>query len=561
MPTPKTPFGFPTKAPAPRRFRIEIQRPTLGLHAGEPASNLMPGFTPEAQNFVAEAGGLVPRSGLSRFGDYSFDEPVLGGAELPDSTGNLAALAASSRSIVFFHPSGAAWSDLSYVRGSTLLTDDLLSGTSTDYWRAVAIFDGVANEYMAVLSNGVNHLKWLNVVPSTSVYSDFTWASEIEGTQSAAALAAINDRLVLFNTTSEDGRKFPTRLVYSARGNPRSFQVLDGAGAIDIMDMRGEGTAAVQAQGQLILFTTDEIWRAVPTLDDYAFRTPERVSDRLGCPYPRTIVVTPLGVVFLGRDLEVYALVGPQLQVMPLGPVEPGRPSRVQAYLRENMKDAGRAWATYNARERRYELYFPGPESTEGFATRALYYSLEEQSWLPQKFEKELTFGFELQELSKAQTWDDMAGVTWDELSTTWRSLEERSNERFVTVFDHEGKIYRMRSDQTNDDGQPIDARWKSHVLNANVGRPILEERKKHVTEIWVEYESENTASLGIHLAKDIREGFSSSRTVTLEPEGRMKHVAVWATGQSPVFEVRVNDGTKPKITGFLVGLTDAGKF
>ena len=557
MATPKTRFGFPTRAPTPRRTRVEIQSPTFGLNAGEPPSSLVPGFTPEAENFVSERAGLRPRSGLSHFNVYDLGEPVLGGGEFPDARGNLAVIAASSRSIAFYHQSVGEWSELSYVRGSTVPGDDLPSGTTADYWRVAHIFDGPGGEYIAVLSNGLNRIKWLNLAYYTNTYSDFTWAADIEGTQTARALAAVNDRLVLFNVTSEDGTKYPTRIVYSARGNPKSFKLLDGAGAIDVMDMRGEGTAAVQVQGQLVLFTAEEIWRTIPTLDDYAFRTPERVSDRLGCPYPRTIVVTPAGVLFVAHDLEVYALVGAGLQVVPLGPAGSGRPSRIQAYLRKLVSDPKAMWAFYNSLDRRYELYFPRKDGGTG----ALYYSLEDQSWFPQRFMHALTHGFEMQDKSEVTTWAELGGLTWADIDVPWQTFEQKSDARFVSVFDANGKIYRMLPEQPDDDSVPIEARWRSHVLNAFTGVPVLEERKKHFSELWIEYESESTASVGVYVTGDTHNGVFSARTVELPPNGHMKHVAVWATGQSPAFEVRIADGSKPKLNGFLANLTDAGRF
>jgi len=549
----KTRFGFPTRSPRQVRSRTEIFRPVLGLHVGDVPQDLMPGFTPESLNFVTEAGYITPRSGLSQFGGYSFGQPVLGGAELPDAEGNLAAVALSASSIAMYHPSTDTWSQLSYVRGSTLTQDDLPSGLSTDYWSTAAIFDPEANAFMAVLSNGTNYAKWFHVDASTATYSDFTWAEVLEATKTAKAVAAVNDRLVFFNTVSSQGTKYPTRLVYSARGNPRSFLVADGAGAIDLMDMRGEGVAAIKAQDQLFLFTDEEIWRAVPTLDDYAFRV-ERVSDRLGCPYPRTIAASPIGIIFLARDLEVYVLSG--TQVVPLGPPAPGEPSRIQPYLRRHMIEGFRAWAAFNAVERRYELYFSTRESMNGFPVRALYYNIDDQSWMPQKFAHELSFGFDLEDPGTPVTWEDLEGFAWDELNQAWDSFGRGADQRHTVAFGSGGTAYRLYSGYTNDDGIALEARWRSHALSQ-----ADQMRQKHLTELWIDYETEVSSEVGVHLSNDLGQGFQSSRTVQLSPGRRNQFVPVWITGQAPMFEIRVADGSRPKIARFQASLTDAGKF
>src|SRR5690606_35212278 len=144
----------------------------------------------------------------------------------------------------------------------------------------------------------------------------------------------IDDRLVWANI-AESSSTFPQRVLWSARGQPTNYTLADGAGFADLFDLRGEIRRIARQGDRLVLYTDLETWQARIRRDDYVFDFAPLLPDQ-GTPYPRTLVTTPFGTFFLGRDLEVYALAG--TQAVPLGPPAPGEPSRIKAYLQRTMQ-------------------------------------------------------------------------------------------------------------------------------------------------------------------------------------------------------------------------------
>lgn len=551
-PVPRSRFVPPASAPRKRTRSVEV-RPLGGLHTGVPPQDLRPGYSPALKNFVPDPDGLItPRSGLSAFGTHDFGGPVLGASEVFDDQGASCAFAPSTRSLSFFHPTNGVWSELSYVPGSLSWMQGLPSGLSTDLWDSTSIFDIATNSYIAVASNNVDSLKFFTVDDATTTYSDFTYADSIDSTSAARGVASVNDRLVLFNTLSSTNTKYPTRVMWSARGNPKSFLIDDGAGAEDLMDMKGEGIAAVRFKDFLLLFTNQEIWRATPTLDSYAFRF-DRVVDNQGTRFAKTIVATPNGVIFLGRDYEVYVTDG--AGVYPLGPEGGEGLSRIQRYIKDNIDDPMRAWALYNQSDKRYELFFPTTASTSGFPDRALFFDLVNRTWWPQEFGAELSSGVDVEDASEGDVIDAVEDAI-DDVPTQFDLFAVVTGDRRPNVFTATGSALRFRSDQTSDAGTAIDARWRSGGLGGGAFR------QTHLTEVWTDYETDETssASLFVGNARDA-DAFSSGVTLSFTTPGGVVFTPTWKTSRDPNFEIRIADGSRPKIASFSATLKDGSKF
>jgi hypothetical protein len=542
---------MPPRAPLRER---EISLPLVGgLHAGVAPQDLPRGFSPDLRNLTPDVPGWVaPRSGLSRHGAFNFNGAVLGAFETFDDTGVLGALATSARSVSFLHATNQAWSALSYVPGNLSWHTGNLSGTSSDYFTAETVYDDSLGRMLVVFSNNTDSFKYISVASTTTTFSDFTWADSIASTTAARDIASVNDRLVLFNTLSSTGTRFPTRVMASARGNPRSFLVADGAYVEDLMDMKGSGQAAVRWKEFLVLFTELEIWRAIPTEDDYAFRF-ARTIDNMGTPWPRTIATAPEGVIFVGRDREVYITDGVSIQA--LGPVGGEGASRIQRKLLDEALSMGRAWALYNATDRRYELYYTAADSPDGYPSRALFYSLPQQTWWPQRFAFGLSDGVDLVDPATLVTWDDIKD-SWDAMAAIWEDFNVTQGNRRPNVFSSTGAAYRYFSAQTSDGGEAIDVRWRSPGFKAGT-------RKVHLKEIWLDYENDSASSASLWLGSS-RSGSAfvpATAPLSLAETSDPLFVPVWKTDHHPSFELRIADGGRPRIASFSATIQDASKF
>ena len=539
----KTRFMPPASGRGAREREIPIGV-AGGLHAGVPSQSVQVGFSPALQNFVPVGGAITPRSAISSY-NSAMGGPVLGAFESFDDNGSALGVAISATSVNVFYRSNQAWSRMSYVAGSNSAWSNFwgdISANSLGYFRGVTVYDPGFNDTIFVFSNYSNSLKYFRTPSGTVTYSDFTWPASIDTTVGAFDVTAINNRLVLFNTlrrnhASDSTVPYVTRVMWSARGNPRSFLVADGAGAEDLMEMKGAGQAAIAWQDILLLFTSQEIWRGTPTLDDYAFRFDLGVGD-MGTPFPRTIATTPLGVVFLGQDFEVYLTDG--ASVTALGPTQ-GSPSRIQTKLKNEIVLAYRAWGEYNVATNRYALYYSVAGSPGGFPSRALEYDFATQTWWPQSFSHGFSAGAERLDYSGQE-----ALQLFNHSSDTKRAMD---------VYDSAGSAFVMSSAKTNDFGSAIDARWRSPGLKNAM-------RKGHLKEIWIDTEADSASSASVFLGS-ARSGsvFTAEREVALTTANDPIFVPCWTTDNAPAFEVRIADGGRPRIAAFSATVEDASKF
>jgi hypothetical protein len=433
--------------------------------------------------------------------------------------------------------------------------DGPVSGTSKDYFRSVSVYDQNIDEYIGVFSNGTDSVKFFSVVANAypNTYSDFTFIDSIDSTVKARDVAAVNDRLILVNLEDAAGTRFPTRVLWSARGNPRSFLIDDGAGAEDLMEMRGEIQAAIRFRDFMLLFTEYEIWRATPTLDSYAFRF-DRVADNVGCPFPKTIAVTPHGVVFMEHHHEVFITDGST--VAPLGPAEAGGPSRIHNYLHSEVVDFDRMWSLYNHSLDRYELYYATAASTTGYPVKSLWYTLSSRAWWPQMFSHELSSGVDIYDPVDFISYDEVDDA-YDDIDLTYDDYDVRRKRRRINVFTSGGVNLRFDPDATDDDGEIIDARWRSPGLHG--GAP---HRQAHLTEIWTDFvaPSSSSASLFVGAARN-SSAFDDGTSIALSVAGDAIFTPTWKTGTAPNFEIRIADGGTPKIVSFQATIKDASRF
>ena len=522
-----------------------------GLNAGAASQKNPNGFLTEVQNFTNEVDGFIePRSGLSRYGTHDFNGPVIGAFETFDINGSVGGLATSAVSVSMLHPDNQAWSDLSYIPGSLSWASGNLSGLSTDYFRSTSVFDSLNDRIIQVFSNNTDSVKFAENASATTTFSDFTWIDSFASTKAAKDVTSINDRLFLFNVLDSSGTRYPVRALWSARGNPTSFLLADGAGAEDLADMKGDGQAATRFKEFLILFTEFEIWRATPTLDDYAFRF-DRVVDHMGTPWPRTIATTPQGVIFLGRDKELYITDGAGLKA--LGPVGGQGASRIQRKLKDEGIAWERAWGTYNQTHNRYELYYTTSDSPDAFPSRALFYSLTDETFWPQKFTLGLSAGVDLSDAATMISWDDLTDM-WDATLAGWDSFDIASGNRRVNVFESKGSTLRFRSDQTTDNGDAIDVRVRPPSLRGS-------NRKQHLKEIWVDYQTDSASSASVFFGSNRSTPFTSPVSLSFDSSEDPIFIPTWHTDRYPAFELRLNDGGRPRIAGFTAVIQDASKF
>ena len=316
--------------------------------------------------------------------------------------------------------------------------------------------------------------------------------------------------------------------------------------------MRGYGQAAVRHKDILILFTDQEMWRAIPTLDAFAFRF-ERVADSFGCTFPQTIAETPEGAVFLGKDMEVYLTTG--TQIAPLGPVQGQGASRIQKLLEDELVNPTKAFGVYNQTERQYELYYSTASATEGFCNKALFYKLDNQTWWTQSFPFSFSAGLDLEDPADLTTWDGFSG-TWDAALGTWDSYAQTQGSRSVNLFNTALATHRFRSTTDTDGGTAIDCRWRSPGLKQADNGAF-----SNIHELYLDYETASNSSVSIFLSDDFGDTFDSGYAVSLVTTKRKVFAPVWGLAHNPQFELRWNDGGSQQLSRFQAKLRSSSNF
>lgn len=562
MPVRLSKFGFRPRDMQQPESRISIFDPTLGYDGGQAPQELPPGYTPESQNWEEDGGNIVPRSGLSAFSfNGSFLGPIVYASEFFDLTGSRYAWAVFARSLhnstmPFLRPDSSEWT---FMTGddSTLLATN---AEPTTGWQGAQIYEPARDMNIAVITGGVHTPLVLNIDASTTSYSAFTHAYSQFST--ARSIAESDYRLVWFNVSSLL-TSYPTRVVWSGRGLPLTYTVADGAGFEDLLDMRGVGLKVIADPDGVVLFSDQEIWRGRRRQDAYAFDF-YRISDQ-GTPFPRSITRTPHGITYLGRDRELYLLSGDQ--PIALGPDRrtDARHSRIQKKLRQELTNGDLAFGVYNSQLQRNELYYTSNETnTNLYPKNRMDYNFDSGSIFFSKYSHELTAAFETTDVdTDVLTWDEIP-FQWDDYGEIWDDALLGAPQRRIFAWSHYtnaqgslASVFISRSEKTTDDGTAIDARWRSHGLGQAEAF-----RYDQLSEVQVEYASGTSSSVSLWLSGNGGASFSDSfgRTLSATSHGAAC-LPCNVTASSPMFELRINDGSTPRISRLQAKLFDGGVY
>jgi hypothetical protein len=260
-----------------------------------------------AQDVRVTDRGLEPRSVLSQVADRvtsgsSYVVELLAGVE--DYV-----VAVSGTTIYYTNDFSSVpwtWSDSSL--GRPLPSPGMTSNVTTRYDWAKA-YDPRAGKNTASLVFTCMDQMCPQILLMDGQSSHATYPDFHESNHSAAyAVSELDDRIVFFGSIDSNGTEFPTRVIFSARGNLSNLSV-NGGGYEDLVDMRGTASRVFNDGQRGVLFTEQEIWQAIPRRDAYAFDFSPIIKS-IGLKNNRTICETPKGLVFMGSDNRMYLLRG-----------------------------------------------------------------------------------------------------------------------------------------------------------------------------------------------------------------------------------------------------------
>lgn len=499
-------YGSPRRIRPPQDNEIEY-RIDRGYDGGRPDYRLSNGFSGDVLNMVpSDYGyGLTPRSGLSLQALYfALDEAnVVKEVRRTDLNPMWLAVSGDDNSIHKFEFEDNAWSELSRLGAP-------LSHNSQAYVDLVQTTAASGNR--ALVLNGTNTPKYVDIVRNVTTWSDFTFHYSIT---SVAQTGVMSDERFVMANVREGSTSRPTRLVWSVRGTPSNFQVASGAGFADLLEMNSSIMRLIQDTQGFVILADREIWRARPRRDIYAFDFIPITRD-VGCPFPKTATQSPFGTIFLGQDYDVYTLSGSTLRSLGISEETQGV-SRVQRQIREALDDDPTfAWGVYDYVKQQYHLQVS--------QTKAFKYDFQTDSWWP--IEYAFTAGWAGTMVinppaldDTTRTWDTTT-VTWDELTIPWDDagvVRPPVEESRLLLTSRVGTPYIEEEGDRQDYIYDYDAYWSTPRMN-------LGGRRHNYSGTWVEFSTKTASSITVttqldHVAtSQVRSLQSSNLSVAWAP-------------------------------------------
>jgi hypothetical protein len=481
-------------------------KPTAGWSAAE-AFDSPPESIVSGHNVWIENKKLKPRSGLSQLypilsgSATMFDSKVDGlistrwGAHAATPSGasqepgfwlvGVELSMDSGTTVGAFNPTiggtegAGTWSELSLVTAGG--KDQMPQGSQTnDVYR---VFDTIA--YMSTVEEqglvfGITPLSapgralsaswWPNVwIPNEDTYSYLTGAPRVYGD----VITFDNSPIVWGADTGITKVQWPTGAdIFDWTGIGSGFDLL--------VDMVGRPTRAFATEDQMILASTEEIWRGRKIGGAYRFAF-SPLNRSLGMPLPFAAIQTPFGIFWLNDDYMVYRLQGNAIEPVGQAILQTLRDNAYISYVDPS------TFFSYDPRHLTLTLHY-ATASGEAGSTKAFTLHLAEgMVWTPQ------TFGKALQHSTTCAV--ENVGTT-----THGTSVEENA---FFGSYDAGVYYY---SDTTNKDfGVAKEAQWMSGGLF--IGDP---DNTKFLSELKIDARADSTSDFTVKVSGNLGGAFAT---------------------------------------------------
>lgn len=490
-------FGVPLKVTPQSARSTLVFEPTGGVNKTQPTSDLPLGVSPDSENWITRNGYLEKRGTLASRSTQSFSPvaPILGGMEAVDVTGNSYPFASYATRPVWY--SAGSWSRASYVSSYGISAPPSVS--SGTYWDMCQVYYDQRDENIVVMASQ-SHQTLFCWQSGTTVFSLLT------GAPAARAVAAF-DSFLLAGNVLEGSNNFVQRIIWTDRGSVSSWT--GGlSGFQDCIDMKGPITRLHPHDNQVVAFSDQEVWYgrrlAFPSTFDF-----QPLDRTVGCPYPWTLAETRLGLVWLGKDWNVYALAKGEVSARRIG-------DAIQPMIKVEIDLPERATACYNRQTDQYELWYP-IAGGNGRPQRGMFLDLGSGAWMPQKLDTNhdvtRVWGGTLGTGSSATLWStwSAAQLSWNQVQGSWQQQFGVTNTGPLAVYagNSNGTLLIFSASGTSDGNGDSEgpnpgsfttmrAYWRSGGLVG--GEP---DRLKRIVEARLDYQADSASSLSVRVSAD----------------------------------------------------------
>lgn len=536
--------GLPLTIRPSSTANVLVSEPVLGFDSSQPPSDLQPGQSPAMANVILRQGGIEPRPMLTLHAanPQPFAVPVSGGLEVQDVAGNRYPLASGTTTWAWY--STGSWSVLSYVSSFGLSSPP--AAASGDYYDFTQIYSDLRDENFAVGAND-SYDTLLVWQANTLTFSNLT------GAPRAKRVAALDSFLLAANVRSGSS-DYVQRIQWNDRGSASSWT--GGlSGFADLLDMRGQITRLVPHDQGVLVFSDEETWmgvrRAFPFTFDFA-----PLDRGVGCPYPWTATQTPLGVIFMSKDYQLYLVPRGGGSVVPIG-------QRLHRTIRENIDRPTRAWGAFDRSNGLYQFNY-AVRGGLGWPQKAVWLDVNAGAWAPQLYDETgnalaLSRGFEaIVATSSGTIWNNEI-LTWDTDLMTWDDKGGVSEDRAIFAGSSAGTLYHFDSTVTSDNGAVVQCRWRSGTLWAEGADP---NRMKNVTQVNIGYAATADSNLTLRMSADNGQTFNAGTQVAMGQTSVQStaRVFVYENALQPCVEISSTNIRGWRVFGFQVFMRQRGR-
>lgn len=541
-------FGIPLPIRQKSSQSVFVVEPTLGIDVSGPSVDAPLGSTPGSDNYIMREGGLEPRPMLSLRGTASQvlgSTPCLGVYDLVSVTNSHYPVWSGRTRMAVYGESGTpnGWSVLSYVAAYGVNEPPALA--ATEYWDADQIYSADRDENWGLFAAGSYQSMYVT-------QSNTTVFSTLSGGPRAKFLCSQDNYVLAFNVR-EGTADYVQRVRWNDRGSASSWT--GGlSGFEDLLSMKGQGTRIVAADDRVVLFSDQEIWQGVQRDFPFVWHFAPYDSSR-GCPYSWTVAKTPLGIIFLGKDYQVYLLPKGGGPSQPIG-------QRLHRSIRDLIDQPGRAWAVFDNTTGQYQLYYP-IKGGSGYPQRAVYLDINSGAWAPQSFDRQaggisLARGAEIFLSSSATTWGGLGArsIRWADLNQTWADLAGASEQRAILTGSSVGTLYYLNSNATSDNGTAVESKWPSTGLMG--GDPT---RQKTVTEFRMDYQGDSSSSVTVSFSRTLGASFDVQVGLNLPAVSGISQAVAFPyfSARYPSFQIS-SEGQRNRIFRFHLDHRESGR-
>jgi hypothetical protein len=511
----------------------------VGGYREEADVELPLGSWASAANCWVRDGSVVPRSRLSQFGTNTptVDVPV-GAFTYDDVSGNPYPVVASKGTVSYFQDDGS-WLSLTYASG---VSNYPPSGGENDAVFGGSVYLPREDVNLGVFTNGVDPLfAWAGPSFNTA-YSTLTEAPI------AKDVCIFDNRPVAWNIRDlGTSNRYVTRVRWPVAGDPEDWNFASvGAGSDDLVDMRGEGTRIFAQRDQMVLASTQELWRGRKVGLPYVFQF-SPINKNLGMPYPRAALQTTFGIFWLNDDYMIYLLAGEQ--VTPIG-------SAVRDTLRRSLQDPDKAFFSYDETLAQITLHY---SVTAGqYPTRALTYHLDSQVWTPHTYAHQLVAATPANRTSSTvTTWQDLTGTIASQTLTYSQFLgTERANANTDIAVSSKGTAYAWDGTYGTDDGSSVTAYLHTGALFA--GDP---NRMKYADEVRLDMRADSASSLSVAVSGNLGGSYQFTNEVAFSVQSNSSQARMNPGVAGTYFAMRVqSDDTGWKLSRVFLRARDDGE-